>query len=283
MSEPPPLGADPGLGHGAPQGVRAFVRWHEDTSHPAEAMLAEEVPVAFVYSGHPHAVMMCTPADLEDLAVGFTLSEGIVEGTAEIGDVAVTRHSRGVEVRIEVPGSARERLAARTRSISARTGCGLCGIEAIDEAVRTPRRVTADLRLSTDALWCAGSALSDRQPLNATTNAVHAAAWARADGSLHVVREDVGRHNALDKVLGALWREGTDASEGFLVLTSRLSYELVQKAASAGVAVVAAISRPTGLAVRLADGAGITVVGLLRGESANVYTHSHRITRTGAP
>jgi FdhD protein len=278
-AEPPALGADPGLGHGAPQGVRAFARLHDRESHAAEAMLAEEVPVAFVYSGHPHAVMMCTPADLEDLAVGFTLSEGIVERARDIGAVTVTRHSRGVELLLDVPAAARERLAARSRAISGRTGCGLCGVEAIDEAVRTPPRVSSELTVPVDALWRAGAALSDHQPLNATTNTVHAAAWASPTGDLRVVREDVGRHNALDKVLGALWRSGEDASAGFILLTSRLSFELVQKAAVAGVPLIAAVSRPTGLAVRLADQAGITLVGLLRGETANVYTHAGRVTR----
>lgn len=277
----PPLGADPGLGYGAAQAARAFVRWHGDASHGAEAMLAEEVPVAFVYSGHPHAVMMCTPADLEDLAVGFTLSEGIVPHRADIGDISVMRHSRGVELLIEVPTAARDRLAARARSMSGRTGCGLCGVEAIDEAVRTPPPVTAALTVRVDALWRAAARLGDEQPLNATTSTVHAAAWATRAGELRVVREDVGRHNALDKVLGALWRSGDDASTGFVLLTSRLSYELVQKAAVAGVSLVAAISRPTGLAVRLAEQAGITVVGLLRGETANVYTHAGRVSING--
>ena len=244
-------------------------------------MVAEEVPAAFVYSGQPHAVMMCTPADLEDLAVGFTLSEGIVARAADIADVAVVRHSRGVELRIDVPPEARDRLAARTRAISGRTGCGLCGVEAIDEAGRTPPRVHADWTVSSAALWAAGSALPDRQSLNATTSSVHAACWVTREGALHTVREDVGRHNALDKVLGALWRAGTVASDGFILLTSRLSFELVQKAAVAGIPLVAAVSRPTGLAVRLADQAGITLVGLLRGESANVFTHAHRIVRPG--
>ncbi|MBI3569033.1 MAG: formate dehydrogenase accessory sulfurtransferase FdhD [Gemmatimonadetes bacterium] len=262
--------------------MRAFVRLHGGDAHAAEAMLAEEVPVAFVYSGHPYAVMMCTPADLEDLAVGFTLSEGIVTRLDEIGEVTVTRHSRGVELGIDVPESARERLASRARSISGRTGCGLCGVEAIDEAVRTPPRVTSRLTFTADALWRAGASLPDRQPLNDTTNTVHAAGWAAPDGELRVVREDVGRHNALDKVLGALWRSGDDAGAGFLLLTSRLSYELVQKAAVAGVPLIAAVSRPTGLAVRLADQAGITLVGLLRGETANVYSHAARV-RTPSP
>jgi len=151
-------------------------------------------------------------------------------------------------------------------------------VEVIDEALRDTRPVRSDLVLQRDALWHAGEALGARQLLNRETNAIHAAAWAAADGSLRVVREDVGRHNALDKVLGALAREDVDASRGFLVVTSRASYELIQKAAVAGVPILAAVSRPTALAIRLAEDAGIALVGLLRGRTANVYSHAERIT-----
>jgi FdhD protein len=153
----------------------------------------------------------------------------------------------------------------------------LCGVEVIDEALREPRAVRSSLVVSQDALWRASETLGAQQPLNSETNSIHAAAWAASDGALRVVREDVGRHNALDKVLGALARSGTDASSGFLVVTSRASYELVQKAAVANVPLLAAVSRPTALAVQLADDAGITLVGLLRGRTANVYTHGARI------
>jgi len=272
-----PLGVDPGLGYGRPHAPRAIVRLDGGLSQGTHAEVAEEVPVAFIYGGRSHAVMMCTPLDFEDLAVGFTMSEGIVDRAADIHDVTVARHSRGVELTILVPSSAHERLAERTRTMSGRTGCGLCGVEAIEEAVRDIPPVQSDLRVSSDALWRAAAAIGALQVVNSATSAVHAAAWVTADGEIVVVREDVGRHNALDKVLGALWRSGTDASTGFLLLTSRLSYELVQKAAVAGVPVIAAISRPTGLAVRLAEGAGITLAGLVRGETANVYSHPHRL------
>ena len=242
------------------------------------AQVADETPVAFVYSGRPHVVMMCSPDNLEDLAYGFSLTEGIVSSVAEIERVEQSRHAKGYELAITIPVEAAARLAQRTRALAGRTGCGLCGVEAIDDAVRAVRRVESQLKISATALWRAGEALDAHQPLNRETRAVHAAAWATPDGNLLVAREDVGRHNALDKVLGALARTGTDASTGFLIVTSRASFELVQKASAAGVALLAAVSRPTGLAVRIADESGITLVGLLRGQTANVYSHPERIT-----
>jgi FdhD protein len=261
-----------------PSREREFVRLADGARVEAFAPVAEEVPVAFVYSGRPHVVMMCTPESLEDLAYGFSLTEGIVASAAEIERVDVATHARGAELAITIPVAAAARLAQRTRALAGRTGCGLCGVEAIDDAVRAVRRVRSSLTISENALWRAGESLEARQPLNRDTRTVHAAAWARPDGELAVVREDVGRHNALDKVLGALARAGTDASTGFLIVTSRASFELVQKASAAGVALLAAVSRPTGLAVRIADESGITLVGLLRGRTANVYSHPERIT-----
>ena len=241
------------------------------------AVVAEEVPVAFIYGGKPYVVMMCTPADLEDLAVGFTVSEEIANA-GEIGPIVIEHHSRGVELRIPIPEGRAQKLAERTRAITGRSGCGLCGVEAIDAAVRPPRPVTSALQVPRAALFRAGESRESRQPLNRETRAVHAAAWATASGELMIVREDVGRHNALDKVIGALARAGTDAGTGMLIVTSRASYELVQKAAAVGVPLLAAVSRATGLAIRHADGAGLTLVGLLRGRSAQVYTHAERVT-----
>ena len=188
------------------------------------------------------------------------------------------KYSRGIELQIEIPAAAADKLGERRRAIVGRTGCGLCGVEAIDDALREPRLVRSTLVLSRHALWRASESLGAQQPLNNETNTIHASAWASPDGTLVVVREDVGRHNALDKVLGALIRAGTDASVGFLLVTSRASYELVQKAAVANVPLLAAVSRPTALAVDLAKQAGITLVGLLRGRTANVYTHASRVT-----
>ena len=280
---PPELGAGetiaamPGIGYQPAVASRRFVRLADAGAADDEALVAEEVPVAFVYSGRPHVVMMCSPGDLDDLAYGFTLTEEIVGDASEIGRVATERHSRGIELRIEVPPAALDRLARRARSLAGRTGCGLCGVEAIDDAVRAPRVVASRLVVERESLWRAAAALDALQPLNRDTRAVHAAAWCSRDGTAAVVREDVGRHNALDKVLGALARSGTDASEGFVVVTSRASFELVQKVAVSGVPLLAAVSRPTGLAVRIAAAAGITLIGLLRGRTANVYTHPSRV------
>jgi len=266
-----------GLGYAAPHRSREFLRLEGDTARPSAAEVAEEVPIAFVYNMRPHLVMMATPADYDDFAVGFTLSEEIVASAGDIRGCQVIPYSQGVEIQITIPEGAAEALANRGRQLVGRTGCGLCGVQTIDEALRPTRSVTHDWSVAPDALWRAEAALSERQEYNRATGAVHAAAWAARNGELVVVREDVGRHNALDKVVGALARAGRDASTGFLVMTSRASYELVQKAAVAGVPLLAAVSRPTGLAVRLADAAGVTLVALLRGQSANVYTHPERI------
>jgi len=271
------IGPFPGLGYGQPVSDREFTSLSDSDARPVRAPVAEEVPVAFVYGQRPHAVMMATPCDLEDLAVGFSLSEGIVEHAGEISGVTVARHSRWIDLTVDVAASVADRLAARSRALAGRTGCGLCGVEAIDDAVRTPPRVTSTLAVTADAIWRAAMALDARQPLNHETHAIHGAAWATASGDVQVVREDVGRHNALDKVLGALARAGIPAGDGFVVVTSRASFELVQKVAVLGVPILAAISRPTGLAVRMAELAGISLLGLVRGRSANVYTHPSRV------
>jgi FdhD protein len=267
------LGADLGLGYAAPQRRRTWLRLEGGRAGPAEGSLAEEVPAALVYAGRSHAVMMCTPADLEDLAVGFTLTEGVVARAAEIGPVRVARHSRGVELEVEVPPAAAERLQARGRAIAGRTGCGLCGVEAIDDAVRAPRRVTSELHIGQVALWRAAAALEAHQPLNAETRAVHAAAWCEADGTLRVVREDVGRHNAMDKALGSQLLAGRYPLPGVVAcLSGRASFELVQKAALAGLAGIVAVGAPSSLAVELARERGMLLCGFARGDSFNVYS-----------
>ena len=238
--------------------------------------LAAEVPVALVYNGRPHVVMMCTPADLEDFAYGFSFTEGIA-AAGDIRRADVVKYGRGIELQFEISPAAADALAERGRALAGRTGCGLCGVETIAEAVRELQPVRSPARFDAAALRRAGKELGDRQPLNADTHAIHAAGWATADGELSIVREDVGRHNALDKVIGALLRSGIDPATGFALVTSRASFELVQKAAVANIPLLAAVSRPTALAVQLAQDSGITLVGLLRGETANVYTHRDRI------
>jgi len=237
------------------------------------------VPVALVYNGRPHVVMMATPADLEDFAFGFTLSEAIVSSARQIADVRVDRYSQGIEIHITLPAVEAEALAERGRQLVGRTGCGLCGVETIAEVLRPTPPVPTGWSIEPAALWRAEASLVACQPLNRATGAVHAAAWATTDGALEVVREDVGRHNALDKVIGALGRAGRDASRGFVLMTSRASYELVQRAATAGIPLLAAVSRPTGLAIRMAEAAGLTLVALVRGSTANVYAHEERIRR----
>ena len=273
VSEHPLLG----LGYSRPVATRSFVRLADDADSQADADVAEEVPVALVYNGRPHVVVMATPLDLEDLAIGFTLTERIVEAPSEIERVAVVRASHGAELQLQIPDDRAARLAEHGRGLVSRTGCGLCGVETISEAMRVPTRVGDGLRIHRNALWRASTELSARQELNATTNTIHAAGWALPDGTMRVVKEDVGRHNALDKVFGALARARIDPASGFVVVTSRASYELVQKAATCGVELLAAISRPTGLAIRFAESVGVTLVGLLRGRTANVYAGMARI------
>lgn len=282
MSDQPPPALRPdhplfGLGYSRPVRDRAFERLEGAVVSSGDAPVAEEVPVAFVYNQRPHVVMMATPDDFEDFAVGFSVSEEIIHSPHDVLRVEVVRHGQGVELQITVPAEAGERLALRGRQLAGRTGCGLCGVETISEALREPRTVTWREPLNAGALWRAESELGAHQEYNRATNNMHAAAWCTFDGTIRVVREDVGRHNALDKVIGALARAQTDASTGFLIMTSRASYELVQKAAVAGVPLLAAVSRPTGLAIRLADAANVTLIGLLRGRTANIYTHAEHV------
>ena len=266
------------VGYSKPVVEHEFVRFADEAAESDHAPIASEVPVALVYNGRPHVVMMCTPADLEDFGTGFTISEGITTA-AGVRRIDVVRYSRGIELQIEIPADAAERLASRGRALAGRTGCGLCGVEVIEEALRETPPVHSSKTFPRSSLWKAGEALRRHQPMNSATNAVHAAAWCTAEGEVRVVREDVGRHNAVDKVIGAMARAaaGADPSDGFLLVTSRASYELVQKSAAAGIALLAAVSRPTALAVQLAQDAGITLVGLLRGHTANAYTHPARI------
>jgi formate dehydrogenase accessory protein FdhD len=265
-----------GLGYAQPVERRTFVRISGDTAEDASATVAEETPVALVYNGWPHVVMMCTPADVEDFAVGFTVTEEIAR-LDEIERVAAVRSSQGIEVELVIPAERADALRGRGRSLVGRTGCGLCGVTTIDEALRAESHVVPRLTFARDAIFRAGDELPRWQRYNEGTGAVHAAGWASPDGAVALAREDVGRHNALDKLIGAMLRSGIDARDGFAVVTSRASYELVQKCAVAGIALLAAISRPTGLAVRMADASGITLAALLRGRSVNVYSHAERI------
>ena len=250
-----------------------------DAGHAAPVVetLADETPVTLIFNGVPHAVMMATPADLEDFAIGFSLTEGIVERVTEISRVSVVRYSRGIELMVEVPDERAAALRERHRRLSGRTGCGICGASSVDEVLRELPTVQSETRIEAAAVTRAMHELAERQPLNAATGSVHAAAWASRDGALTHVREDVGRHNALDKVVGAVANARSPAHDGFLVITSRGSFELVQKAAILQVGLLAAVSAPTALAVRVAHSVGLTLVGFARDDRLTVYTHPTRI------
>ncbi|WP_246695284.1 formate dehydrogenase accessory sulfurtransferase FdhD [Methylobacterium sp. P1-11] len=245
---------------------------------PDTRALAVEAPVNLVYGSVPHAVMMATPADLEDFAYGFSLTEGIVDSAEEIRATRVEAAVDGLRLHVELaPGRLREHLA-RKRAISGRTGCGVCGIEDLAQLPRAEARAAAGVRVALPAIARALSDLDPAQSLGAETRAVHAAAWARLDGSLAAVREDVGRHNALDKLIGGMMRSGAAADAGFLVITSRCSFEMVEKAARLGAAVIVAISAPTSLALERARSYGMTLCAIARADTVTVFTGAERLT-----
>jgi FdhD protein len=252
-------------------------RWSRgEVTHVAD-QVAEEMPIALVYHGVPHVVMLATPADLEDFAVGFTLSEGLVERPDEIRSVEVTHGAEAADVRITVAWERFSGLLQRRRNLTGRTGCGLCGAETAEEAIRELSRVGPGPRVSTAELHEAIEQLATLQPINARTGSVHGAAWVVPGKGVQFVREDVGRHNALDKAIGALVRSGADRSEGYMLITSRASFEMVQKSATVGIAFLAAFSAPTAFAVRLAHKTGLTLVAFARRDRHVVYANPERL------
>jgi FdhD protein len=240
--------------------------------------LAEEVPVAFSYDGATHAVLMATPEDLEDFALGFSYTEGIITAPAEIGELAVVSVAAdGIVLRMWLTGDRSDAFAARRRRFVGPAGCGMCGLESLAEANRTIPIADCDLQVSRHDIEEAVAALPASQQLNMRTRAVHAAAFWEPDRGL-ILREDVGRHNALDKLAGALLRKGSPAADGVIVLSSRISIELVQKAGMMGAAVIVGVSAPTALAVRTAEAMRLTLVGIARDDGFEVFTHPERIT-----
>lgn len=240
--------------------------------------LPEETAVAMVYGGSTQAVMMASPADLEDFAVGFSLSEGIVTEAAQIERLEVMAHPRGVEAQMWLPEDRLEVLAARRRFMAGPVGCGLCGIDSLEEALRElPDLSGQGPVLSADQIAGATDALRGWQPLHDRTRAVHAAGFLVPGRGIVLAREDVGRHNALDKLIGAMARRGVAAGQGAFVLTSRVSTEMVQKCAMAGGAVVIAVSAPTAHALRLAEGAGMTLAAFARGADFDLFSHPERL------
>lgn len=239
--------------------------------------VAEEVPVALEFNGVSHAVMMATPDDLEDFAYGFSVAEGIVDTASQIYDYECSSSDQGYTLHLTIAASCFHRLKAMRRNLTGRTGCGLCGTESLDHAVRYPLPVTGNSTFDVQSVAKAVAGLRTRQLLLAATGATHAAAWCTPDGQIALLREDVGRHNALDKLAGALIRSRCVPGEGFVVITSRASYEMVQKTASVGVSLLVAVSGVTALAVDVAQGAGVTLIGFARGDDVSVYSHPERL------
>lgn len=266
----PDATASPGLAR------RAVTIHQHGAERNAEDWLVEEAPIELRYNGEAFAVMMATPSDLEDLAWGFSLSEGRVAHAGDIHGVTVDELLEGYVVNIDAPAAASVDTGS-ARQLPGRSGCGLCGSRRLEDVLRAPPPVPDGLVLGPDALEHALATLTQRQPLNARTGAVHAAAWASPMGDILRVREDVGRHNALDKLLGSLTREGVDLRDGFLLVTSRASYEMVIKTARLGVGLLAAISAPTALAVELARSSHLTLVGFARPGRHVVYSHPQRL------
>lgn len=263
----------------APAQQHPVLRYRGAAPHHAVDALAEETPVALVYNGISHAVMMATPANLEAFALGFSLSEGIVDSPAQLYDISIQAQPQGIELHITLGAAQFAALKDRRRQLAGRTGCGLCGLEslqALDLNVVPPDYPAPHLRHSD--ILAALQRLPEQQPLNAHTGALHVAAWvAHADGTLPHALEDVGRHNALDKLIGTLARNTVDPASGWVLMSSRASYELVQKCARARISLLATVSAPTAMAVRLARLAGICLVGFVREAGLVVYTFPERI------
>ncbi|WP_293905453.1 formate dehydrogenase accessory sulfurtransferase FdhD [Phenylobacterium sp.] len=254
-------------------------RWTTSGPETGRRELPEETAVALVHDATTTAVMMATPADLEDFAVGFSLTERLIAAPDEITGLEVVPAADGIELRIWLRQSAATALASRRRTLAGPTGCGLCGIDSLAEAARPPPRVPQGFSVSPAAIHAAMAALSPAQHLGAATRAVHAAAWWTPADGIVALREDVGRHNALDKLVGALARSSVRAGDGLLLLTSRVSVEMVQKAAMMNAQVLVAVSAPTALAVRTAQAAGMTLVAVARDDAFEVFTHPQRFAR----
>ena len=236
-----------------------------------EWQVPEETAVAFEYNGRSHAVMMATPADLEDFALGFSLAEEIVGSAADIEKISVRETPLGFVVNLTVDPLRLLRGSLRSRSMEGRSGCGLCGVDSLVHAVREPRRIEASLEVDPAAVAAAFRGLPDHQPMNRANRSVHAAAWCAPDGAIRMAREDVGRHNALDKLIGAVVGSGADPATGFVVMTSRCSFELVQKTAAVGIPLLATISAPTALALELARNANLTLGALSRRDTVILF------------
>jgi len=259
------------------------VIWKAGETAEGTDWVATETAVALVYNGISHVVMMATPADLVDFALGFSLSEGILQSAKQLLDCEITETDKGIELALSITAEPFAKLKQKRRNLVGRTGCGLCGAESLEQAISEPATVTADLSISHEAIQKASSALAAEQKLQQQTGAVHGAAYCNQQGELLLVREDVGRHNALDKLLGALARKGQEQNQeqnqepGFVLVTSRASYEMIAKTTSANIPLLAAVSAPTSLAIELAEKSGLTLVGFTRTGRHVVYANGQRI------
>lgn len=256
-------------------------QWRDGKSRIVKDQLAEEVPIALIYNGVSHVVMLATPADLEDFALGFSLTEGILKNKNELYDIEVQMHANGIELNLNVATESFVNLKERRRSMVGRTGCGLCGAESLEQVFRLPETSSVQQatmqEISVNNILKAHEKIKGLQVLQLATGATHACAWADNEGNIKLIREDVGRHNALDKLIGALAKQ--DIKGGFIMTTSRASYEMVQKVVLAGFDLLAAISAPTGLAVRIAKEYNVTLLGFVRGKQYVAYSHGARVKR----
>lgn len=271
----------------APLSEVSVKRWREGKLTDAQDKIAEETPIALIYNGISHVVMLATPQDLEDFALGFSLSEGILQDKSELYGVEIVAQESGIELQLDVATKAFANLKDRRRNLVGRTGCGLCGAESLEQALRLPKMDSLQTnthaasrasfeRIKATSIEAAFHAIQTKQALQQATGATHACAWVNAQGEIAMLREDVGRHNAMDKLIGAL-AKSPPKDAGFVLTSSRASVEMVQKVAVAGHHVLAAISAPTGLAVRVAEAYGVTLVGFLRHQQFVIYTHDKRI------
>jgi FdhD protein len=244
--------------------------------------IAVETPIEIAFGGVPFAVMMATPGDLEDFALGFALTEGIIESLDDIRGVETAGDDETARVNVTLSGARMGAHLARKRAITGRTGCGLCGVEDLAHLPRARGRTAATRPITPAAVGAAVAALDLAQPLNARTRAVHAAAWGGRDGAIRVSREDVGRHNALDKLIGALLREKADPDDGFILISSRCSFEMVAKAAAFGAGTLVSVSAPTSLALKRADESGVTLIAVARADQALGFSADSRDARRRA-
>jgi FdhD protein len=252
------------------------LKWEHGRLHTLDDRVAEEVPVALVYNGISHAVMLATPQDLEDFALGFSLTEGIISEPRDIFDIETVPQVNGIELHITLAAEQLHQLKQKRRNLTGRTGCGLCGAESLQQVMRPLNRVEMDGQISATAIERAIAGMHRQQQLQQLTGGTHASAWVDTDGDIRLLREDVGRHNALDKLIGAITKSG-ESTPGFVLTTSRASYEMVQKTASAGIPLLVAMSAPTGLAIRIAGSCGMTLVGFARHEKHVIYSCPERI------